>query len=424
LKGKAILRGIVEKPLSRRHAGGESLLDDNKKPGQRDISDLKARLGLKKTAASMPAVGQPQPTPPHGQPAAIPSPSPEPQARREIPSPFGQPARQAAPEPAPQPAAPPDPRRDPFAQQQAANLAAFYGIGQSLPGDASGVDAAPLTRPKAWGTILTIGIAAVVALGVGNACGRISAARVEFNHTIDSAGQIREEVDKLAKQLNSVADTLNASQLTKQSQPDFDMSKKLGELDLKKPDQSKLFHTNYYHFEDIAIDRLFNYYNNTIKLYDAITVHAKKTDNDKDAITAGAKAATNAKAEKNYGVIINPEGGLTLAQFAEVGSPVCTTPDKTDCGANELKGFKYRTDSAQSWGERPVKGNPNAIIIPIKKSPLFGEVAASNPDVLAFRAYLQRVVEIKMLAAELTAQQKEVTGDLKKMAEKSKVFTF
>jgi hypothetical protein len=405
-------------------------LDDNKKPGQRDISDLKARLGLKKTAA-MPAA-QPSPTPPHGQPAApLPSPYGQPQSHhndsppaptpRAIPSPFGQPAR---PEPAPQPAAPPDPRRDPFAQQQAANLAAFYGIGQTLPGDASGVDAAPITRPKAWGTMLTIGIAAVVALGVGNACGRISAARVEFNHTIDSAGQIREEVDKLAKQLNGVADALNASTLTRQNQPDFDMSKKLGDLDLKKPDQQKLFHTNYYHFEDIAIDRLFNYYNDTIRLYDAIALHAKRSETDRQAIEAGAKAATNAKAEKNYGVIVNQEGGLMLATFAEVGSPECQQPDKTDCPANELKGFKYRTDAAQSFGSRPIKGAPTSIIIPLKKSPLFGEVAAGNPDVLAYKSYLERVVEIKRLALELTAKQKEVTGDLKKMAEKSKVFTF
>jgi hypothetical protein len=400
-------------------------LDDNKKPGQRDISDLKARLGLKKTAA-MPTVtpGTPTPTPAQGQPAAAgptppfgqPRATPTPQA---IPSPFGQPAQ-----PAPAPQAPPDPRRDPFAQQQAANLAAFYGIGQQLPGDASAMDAQPLSKPKAWGQILTLGAAALVALIVGNTFGRISAARVDFNHTIDSAGQIREEVDKLTKQLNTVADTLNASAPTKQMQPDFDMSKKLGELDLKKPDQQKLFHTNYYHFEDIAIDRLFNYYNATIKLYDAITVHAKKTDNDRAAIEAGAKASGSAKAEKNYGVILNLEGGLTIGQFAEVGSPVCTQPDKTDCGANDLKGFKYRTDSAQSWGERPVKGGPTAIIVPIKKTPLFNEVAAGNPDVLAFRAYLQRVVEIKTLAGELTAMQKEVGGDLKKMAEKPKVFTF
>jgi hypothetical protein len=395
-------------------------LDENKKPGQRDISDLKARLGLKKTAASMPAVnpqGQPVPAPVPAPPGAEP---PSPAARQAIPSPFGQPA--AAPAPAP--AAPPDPRRDPFAQQQAANLAAFYGIGQALPGDANSVEATPISRPKAWGTIATIGIAAAVALGVGNACGRITTARVEFNRSIDAAQSIKEEVDLLAKNLNNVADTLNASKLTAQNQPDFDMAAKLGALDLKKPDQQKIFHTNYYHFEDVAIDRLLNYYNSTIKLYDAITKHAKRTENDKQAIENGAKANTTAKSEKNYGVIINPEGGLMIGAFAEVGSPICTQEGKTDCGANDLKGFKFRTDPNQSWGERPVKGNPTQVIIPIKKSPLFNEVAAGNPDILAFRDYIGRLAEIKLLAAELTASQKEVQKDLQKVADKPKVFTF
>jgi hypothetical protein len=387
-------------------------LEDNKKPGQRDISDLKARLGLKKPTAAMPAV-----TPQGGSPQA-----PASGGTRPLPSPFGQPAE--AQQPAPQPAAPPDPRRDPFAQQQAANLAAFYGINQVLPGDASGVQAEPISKPKATGTILTVlGICAVV-FGVGNACGRITNARVEFNRTIDHAQLIRDEVDGLAKQLNSIADVINSSTLNKQHQPDFDMSKKLGDLDLKKPDTSKIFHTNYYHLEDIAIDRLMNYYNNTIKLYDAIPKHAKRTDTNKEMIENGAKASANAQSAKNYGVVLANEGGLTLATFAEVGSPVCQQPDKTDCSAAELKGFKYRTDSAQSWGERPVKGKPEGIIAPLKKSPLFNTVAAGNPDILELRDYLGRMSEITALAIELTQQQKEVIGDLKRAAERPKVFTF
>jgi hypothetical protein len=395
-------------------------LDDNKKPGQRDISDLKARLGLKKPTAAMPAVNPAQGSPAAPAPSA-PAHTGQPAAARPLPSPFGQPAPQ--PEPAPQPAAPPDPRRDPFAQQQAANLAAFYGINQVLPGDASGVQADPITKPKATGRILTVvGICAVV-FGVGNACGRITNARVEFNRTIDHAQQIRDEVDGLAKQLNSISDIINSSKVPP-AQPDFDMVKKLGDLDLKKPDTSKIFHTNYYHLEDIAIDRLMQYYNNTIKLYDAIAKHAKRTDTNKEMIESGAKANANAKSDKNYGVVVANEGGLSLATFAEVGSPVCQTPDKTDCNANELKGFKYRTDAAQSWGERPVKGKPEGIIIPLKKSPLFNTVAAGNPDILELRDYIGRMGEIKGLWVELTAQQKEVLADLKRAAERPKVFTF
>ena len=135
-------------------------MEDNKKPGQRDISDLKARLGLKKTSA-MPAVtpaGIPQHQAPNI-PAPIPSSGSGPSASNQgssIPSPFGRPEPQAQPQAAPAPAPPPDPRRDPFAQQQAANLAAFYGVGQVLPGSGDSVSDAPLSKPKAWGSIVVV----------------------------------------------------------------------------------------------------------------------------------------------------------------------------------------------------------------------------------------------------------------------------
>jgi hypothetical protein len=398
-------------------------LDDNKKPGARDISDLKARLGLKKQGGA-PAVS-PTGTPAQGAPVqgSVPAPSSPsaPAAPRAIPSPFGQP--EPKPEPAPQPAAPPDPRRDPFAMQQAANLAAFYGINQALPGSADSVSAEPLSKPRPWGIIGLLAVVGAVVFGLGNACGRIYQSRAEFNMTIDQAGQIRDEVDKLSKQLNMIADTLNKSKLTAQGQPDFEMTSALGALDLKKPDTQKLFHTNYMHFEDPAIERLFNYYDHTIQLYDQITMHVKKTEADKPAIDSYAKNGAG-KGNKNYAVVLDATGGLTVANFAELGSPVCPQPDQTDCPANQLKGFKYRFDSGGAWGEKPTKGPPTSIVIPIKPSALFQTIAAGNPDVLAYKDYIRRVVTIKALAGNLVAEQKDVLGDLKKTAERPKVFVF
>ena len=108
-------------------------MDDNKKPGQRDISDLKARLGLKKNTAAMPAVTPPaaQRSPAQAGAATVAESAGRRPTRADSVAVRRQP--RACPAPA-APAAPPDPRRDPFAQQQAANLAAFYGVGQVLPG--------------------------------------------------------------------------------------------------------------------------------------------------------------------------------------------------------------------------------------------------------------------------------------------------
>lgn len=398
-------------------------MDENKKPGPRDISDLKARLGLKKTAA-MPAAA-PAPTPPHGalvQP--IPAPSgfgqPAPQQPSGPPPPFGR------PEPAPQPAAPPDPRRDPFAsaqqQQAAANLAAFYGLGQTLPGSADSVGGEPISKPKPWGRIAGVLAIAAIPFVVGNACGRIQRDRIEYNATTDQAAQIRDEVEKMSKTLSMIVDTLNSTPAGRKGDVDIDLSAKLGTLDLKKPDTVRIFHTNYNSLEPVIVERLMQYYDGTIKLYDEIAQHAKKTENDKDALVRMAQAG--AKSDKNYGVIVEPQGGLMLAKFVEVGTPVCQKEGQTDCNANELKGFQYRLDSGSGWGTRPVKGKPEAIVMPLQQTPLFKAVAAGNPDFLAVKDYARRMAEIKTQAAMLMNQQKDVLADLKKASERPKLLAF
>jgi hypothetical protein len=399
-------------------------LDDNKKPGPRDISDLKARLGLKKTAA-MPAVA-PNTTPPTGQ-QAIPPPSgygaPQPTAAPSgPPPPFGRREEPPAPQ---QPAPPPDPRRDPFSAQQqaaAANLAAFYGIGQSIPGTASDSDAAPISRPKISGRLLLVGGIALIPFVVGNACGRIQRDRIEYNITTDQAGMIRDEVEKMAKNLTIIIDTLNSTPAGRKGEIDVELSAKLGSLNLTKPDTVKIFHTNYNSLEPVIVERLMQYYDGTMKLYDQITSHSKKTENDKDALARIGKEG--AKSDKNYGVVVEPQGGLMLAKFVEVGSPVCPDPGKTDCNANELKGFQYRLDSGSGWGTRPVKGKPEMIVMPLQQTPLFKAVAAGNPDFLAVKDYIRRMAEIRTQAVQLMNQQKDVLADLKKSAERPKLFAF
>jgi hypothetical protein len=393
------------------------LSDDNKKPGARDISDLKARLGLKKTGtmAAVTAQGTPQAQ------GSVPAPA-QPGSPKAIPSPFAKPE----PEPAPaQPAAPPDPRRDPFAMQQAANLAAFYGINQQLPGSAEGVSAEHLSKPRPWGTIAVFAIVGVGMFGFGNACGRIYQGRVEYNVSIDQAAQIRDEVDKIGKQIGKITEAIRSSTPSQQGQPDFELAAKLGSLDLVKPDTQKIFHTNYMHFEDPAIERLFNYYNHSIALFDMVTQHSKKTEADKAAIEAFQHSGGTGRADKNYAVVLDVTGRLPLAKFAELGGPVCPNPDQTDCPPDQLKGFKYRFDSGAAWGEKPVsKAKLAESVLPIEPSKFFKDIAAGSPDILAFNDYKRRLITIQALSAAIMAEQKDVLGDLKKTIDRPKVFVF
>jgi len=199
----------------------------------------------------------------------------------------------------------------------------------------------------------------------------------------------------------------------------------MGALDLVKPDTQKIFHTNYMHFEDPAIERLFNYYNHSIALFDMVNQHAKKTETDKASIEAFMKSGGTGRSEKNYAVVLDITGRLPIAKFAELGGPVCPSPDQTDCPPDQLKGFKYRFDSGAPWGEKPVNKSKLAeSVLPIEPSKYFKDIAAGSPDILAFNDYKRRVATIMALSGAIGAEKKDVLTALKKTIDRPKVFVF
>lgn len=393
-------------------------MEDNKKSGKgRDLGDLKARLGLKKTG-TMPAVTPPADGDATGQTSA-PANS-QTGAPSILPPPIAgvgpQPQPQAQPEPA-------DPRRDPFTAQQqaqAAQLAAFYGLGQALPGSAEGVGDQGFNKPKTLSKAAPFLAVSGIAIVIGLAFGRLTAGRAEYNITIDHAAKIRDEVAKMAKNLDEVTQVLNASKDTLKGGIDVELTSKLAALDLKKPDTNKIFKTNYAHLDDIVIDRLMNYYNDTNLLYSELEVHIKKSEADKDAIASFVKNGAG-KSDKNFGVVMDVSGAIPIAQMVEVGSPVCNKQGVTDCPPAELKGFKYRTDAGGAWGEKPLRGKPGETLTPLNQTPFFKSIASGSTDVLAAKDYTRRVASIQARIIKLNAAQKDVMADLKKAADKPKL---
>ena len=405
-------------------------MDDKNKPpgpagaGARDISDLKARLGLKKGAGGVPAPGGPGAPAPMG--GGFPSPVSGGGAVGGIPAPI--PAPPGFPSPiaaAPEPAAPSvDPRRDPFATQApAAPPSAYYNYAP-IPGMDDGKPAEQIQKPKPWGSIGVGAIALAALFGLGYSCGGIHWARGNMNRTINDSLKIKDEVDKMAKQLTVINERIAGSADAAKNQPDVQLAADLGSLELKKTDLDKnLFHTNYYFLDDLAINRLFEYYNDSNILYGMIASHAKKTEADKDSIESFLKQG-KAGGDKNYGVTLDLTGAIPLAHFAEIGGPLCPKEGETDCSAADLKGFKFRTDTGAQWSTKPVKGPPGTIIIPLQKTPLFATVASGSPDIIAAKDHVRRMAEIRMLTGKLYGEQKELQAALAKASERGKVKEF
>ncbi len=405
---------------------------DNTKQGPKDITDLKARLGLKKQGGG-PAVPGPGPAPgaPFA-PAPIPGPAgaaaPRP-GQAQLPSALGgaPPAQNQgfvppppgfAPPPEAAPAQP-DPRRDPYAAQQAAvaaNLASFYGAAP-LPGSADEVKGDPIKKPKPW-PLIGGGIAIALAmLGVGYSIGNIAERRTDLNTATEHAVQIRDEVDKLAKQVEKVFDAVRGVKLSDKDPPDFAAIEKLTDLDFKEPDiPTKLFHTNYFSFEPSLVQQLFTYYNDIIVLSKQLQEHTAKTRNDRESLDKYVKGNA-AKAERGpIGVILDYSNKLPLAQLVELGGAVCPDPKQPNCSPEEAK-LRFRTGLGGEFQARPLKGLPKDVVLPIQQSELQKQMLSGDPGLLAFRDYVRRAAGLFQQITKVREEQKQLLQSLKKRVE-------
>ena len=199
-------------------------MSDSKRTGSRDISDLKARLGLKKGGAG-PTTGQTSSTRPSNGVVAPPG--------LNLPPPPGmqQPASQ-------QPAAPaiPNAADDPFG---AMNAMAAVGTVQRAPEIVIVNDGNPVEHvgQKSTGaTIAKIAIPAALALVIGLALGKIGSNANRHNEGIEGAKEMLGDKGKpwsivgVKKTLSSI-DTLLDEERTKNGfRPDHDFDQKLSAL--------------------------------------------------------------------------------------------------------------------------------------------------------------------------------------------------
>jgi hypothetical protein len=397
-------------------------VDQNRKPGgappPKDISDLKARLGLKRpdgAAGAAPAPGAgPAGRPTGVMPAGFPQmPGQMPGSRAPMPG---------AVAPAAAPAAPPA-ALDPYAgmkpQQGQFDLRTID--------DGAPVENVRSGRGKA--AIVTSIIVGLAAFALGTGLGMSGVGRANMNTANHAAKTVKSELDEMQKTLTQVGQAMAFSQQHLAAQkkdaleydPDLIAALEKVKLD-PRPDTSKIFRVDYYRLEDIVVDRLFNYYYDTIALYNEVERHIKKSKADAATLAAyqTKSAATQAK---NYGVVFDSSGKIIVANLVEIGDQVCKGGGK-DCSANDLTGFQVRINTGAPLVDKKVSGKlDSGNVVPIKPTPLMDAVMAGSPDQVRAEAYKQRTANIRSLVSRLTAGQKELFEGIDKAAARPDVFT-
>jgi hypothetical protein len=367
----------------------------------------------------MPGPGMP------GMPS-VPPPSAVPNPLAPIPSPAPPPPPQAAPPPA-GPAF-----NDPFAAMRPPEGKHFDL--HSVQDD--GRPAISVQQRGGLASKIILIIAVLVAGAVGFGFGASAVGRRMYNSANLGAKRVKAELDEMQKSVTEIGSKVAMSQQRLASEKKDALAydpQLIAELDTVKldprPDTSRIFKVNYYLLEDLAVDRLMNFYYDTIVLYGEVERHIKRTKADKTTLEAfSAKQAEkggegSGKPAVNYGVVFSSQGKLAIANLVEIGKQVCKGGAET-CAAADMEGFQIRSNTGAPWTPRKTGPKPEGDkVVPIEKTPLFEAVMSGSPDQVRMEQYKQRYNNIRQILARLAATKKELVDAIDKAAARPDLFT-
>ncbi|HKE13695.1 MAG TPA: hypothetical protein VKB80_02435, partial [Kofleriaceae bacterium] len=235
----------------------------SKRPGAKDISELKARLGLKKNA---PAAGADA-----GQ-AGVPGVAAPPGmriGRGVIPAPPG-----AGPPPGP---AIPDAKKDPFAAMNA--LAAQGAVAAQQPivyHDSSPIER--VHRRSHWVKLGLIGGALVVPLVLGVVVGVLAAKARAYNRTIDDAASVRDDTKKVGEGLINLQTVLQTGRERSRGAQSFvvgdaKLTSELGALPPLSPNIELVFKSHLYELDYDLVAGLLSFYVEALELNEQVKQH-------------------------------------------------------------------------------------------------------------------------------------------------------
>jgi len=413
-------------------------VSDKKPGGSRDISDLKARLGLKKGAAA-PATGQTRANGNSGGVVAPPG--------MNLPPPPGVVQQQ--------PAAPPPPNAadDPFG---AMNHMAAVGQVQRAPEIVIINDGKPVENVGAAGkgaTIAKIIIPAVAALAIGLAIGRISKDANFYNEGLKDAKAILGDakspstVAGTKRVLSQLDGTLEEMKTKTNYRPDAAVGAQLTKLATELDVKSEIvFRAKQNALGPEIAGQILSFYAGVAEIKGMIDAHNKAAKFDEMTLTKG-KQATDAATLKEgdnsylagqlkYGIMLSApteedkdEFGAKLVEIAGVycggsGNPVAK------CGEGESPtGFAYRNDP----GGTPIKGDlatqgsdsvPTKKVVMLLQNGVRDAVIKGNEPGISEYYYTRRIRAIADRTKKLIEDANKLEGRLQTESSKGSRFSF
>lgn len=294
----------------------------------------------------------------------------------------------------------------------AASLAAFYGAGQALPGNADDVKES-VGKQRPIGLIIGIGVAGILGALVGYTVNFIKGQSEFIELGTEKAKDIKKEVEGVRGRVKAA---LDAFKETKPGEaPSVETIDKLANLDLTEPDATnKMFTPLLGTFNGKLVRSMFDYYNNVTAFFREVQLHAALTKNDRDVLAKCLKTSAESAAKgppPALGVTFDYSQKLPQAMLATLGGVVCPKEGESNCDPGDMK-LRYRTSVSGQFQEKPAKGLPKDIVIPIQPTDLLKNVIVGDPNQLACRDYVRRIDRIRQTVTKLPELEKFVIEGL------------
>ncbi len=392
------------------------MTDKPKKPPVRDISELKAKLGLKKSAAkkgAAPGVAVPPPAGVVPPPAGVPG-APVPGAPVPGPAPGAGPAGAPVPGPAqvvPTPVAP--------APGPSATAAPAAPAGEPVD-----LDVESLHGKKQVITYAVFGVLAVIGFFAGCQCGRMVLFRGWRNKVTRDSKKLTEEIKKMNKTIRQFQ-ALEAQYplVDKRGNPVIEYSAEFGQRaerlltemgDLKEAQVLGTYYYNMLKKEDMpAVVQLFRYLA-LMKRLKILVVSLRRFESQTEFLKYMTKEGRKKLEEKagkiQFGAYFVSPGSVAIAVL-DPKNAVCGKKLDKPCGNRQPDGYKIGDRafgfSAGKQEEKllrvSVQGNPNLGQCLVADAPTRQAMAAAKA---AFQMYRIYRMEIHQVLKEIEAKVK------------------
>ncbi len=414
------------------------LSQTSKRPGARDISDLKARLGLKKTNTAAPG-GAPVAPPGVAQPPAPGGIVPPPGANVQgsIPAPPG-----VAPPPAqPQPQAQvPDASSDPFGAMSAMaqNAAVVSQPEIVVVNDGSSVES--VAKKNKAATIGRTAAMVFLPLIAGVLIGKIGAGASQYNQVITDAKPIMEDVKIVRGGLTELTAALESGKQNGKFVPgDEKLTASLAALQAVPTNDELVYESSLYHLDSNISREIYTFYSDIHTLNAMLKEHLREAKKESKILKEGAVKFKGFN-PMAYGAVVQipsaedaAAGAPVTMRMVQLGGPVCegeTKPNPAGCGGKPFTGFAYRDDQTGGWkvdkvpvpGSDSIPGDSVVMLDPASKS--IKQIITGGAATLAEIAYTKRIEAIEAKVNQLNDTGKTIQKVLKEKSQESGKFSF